>query len=52
MHHRPPPSQVQDIMATSSPEASFALRVRVTGYPEGLSSVWVMLAVKHPQQKR
>ena len=42
--------QVVDILSTTNPEARFALRVRVTPYPEGLLSVWVMLAVKHPQR--
>ena len=42
--------QVLDILATTNPEARFALRVRVTPYPEGLFSCWVMLAVKHPQR--
>lgn len=40
-------SQVLDICSVSSPDAVFALRVRVTQYPEGLISVWLMLAVKH-----
>lgn len=39
--------QVLDICSVSSPDAVFALRVRVTQYPEGLISVWLMLAVKH-----
>ena len=43
--------QVRDILQARSPEAMFALRVRVTPYPEGLFSVWIMLAVKYPQRR-
>lgn len=39
--------QVQDIVGTSMPAMAFALRVRVSPYPEGVLSIWMMLAVKY-----
>ncbi|KAG2443442.1 hypothetical protein HXX76_001800 [Chlamydomonas incerta] len=39
--------QMLDILGTTAATASFALRVKVFAYPEGLTSVWLMLAVKY-----
>ncbi|KXZ45045.1 hypothetical protein GPECTOR_59g653 [Gonium pectorale] len=39
--------QMLDIMGTTASTAAFALRVKVFAYPEGLTSVWLMLAVKY-----
>lgn len=41
---REPPAQ--DVLQTRSPDAAFALRVRVTAFPEHAYSCWVMLAVR------
>lgn len=38
--------QARDILLDTSPQHAFGLRVKVWPYPEGLFSVWVMLAVK------
>ena len=35
-----------DILASRGDNVRFALRVRVFPYPEGMASVWVMLAVR------
>ncbi|KAG2497285.1 hypothetical protein HYH03_004868 [Edaphochlamys debaryana] len=39
--------QMLDILGTTSPTAAFALRLKLFAYPEGLCSVWLMLAVKY-----
>ncbi|KAG2443237.1 hypothetical protein HYH02_009310 [Chlamydomonas schloesseri] len=39
--------QMLDILGTTAPTAAFAMRVKVFAYPEGLTSVWLMLAVKY-----
>eukprot|EP00798_Chlamydomonas_sp_ICE-L_P007054 gene7054-150_t len=39
--------QVLDILGTASTEAAFAFRAHVVPYPEGIFSIWVMLAVKY-----
>ena len=38
--------QVQDILSTRTYGCNFAFRARVFTYPEGLVSVWMMVAVK------
>ncbi|KAK9824234.1 hypothetical protein WJX72_008815 [[Myrmecia] bisecta] len=38
---------VADMLAVSAPDASFALRLRITQYPENVVSAWLMLAVKY-----
>ncbi|GLC75661.1 Centrosomal protein of 76 kDa [Pleodorina starrii] len=39
--------QMLDILGATAGTASFALRVKVFAYPECLTSVWMMLAVKY-----
>ena len=43
---RPHWLQVLDICATSATASSFALRVKVSVYPEGRTSTWLMIATK------
>ena len=38
------------VLAVRDPAASFALRVMIFPYPEGVCSVWVMLAAQFPRQ--
>ena len=38
---------VKEMLATDLPRMAFALRCRLTTYPEGVTSLWVMLALKH-----
>ena len=37
---------IKDMLTTNVPDALFAFRTKVTPYPEGIVSVWVMLALK------
>ncbi|GLI65761.1 hypothetical protein VaNZ11_009376 [Volvox africanus] len=39
--------QMLDILGATASTASFALRVKIFAYPECLTSVWMMLAVKY-----
>ncbi|GAX75102.1 hypothetical protein CEUSTIGMA_g2546.t1 [Chlamydomonas eustigma] len=43
--------QVLEILKTRHTGTSFALRAHVVAYPEGLVSIWFMLAVKYPEMR-
>ena len=38
------------VLAVRDPAASFALRVMISPYPEGVCPVWVILAAQFPRQ--
>ena len=40
-------AQGREVLLARAQGCAFALRVKVWAYPEGLFSVWLMLAVKH-----
>ncbi len=46
----PRAAQAADLLAAEG--GVLGLRLRVTAYPEGLASVWLMLAARSPQEPR